>query len=316
MSIPTREEIPLFESGGDEDADFFSDTTGAMTQPWAPEPETPESVWDHWVGVFRKRLATDWDNVVVIDGPRRVGKTTLGILLMRELDPNWGLDRVVFSAADMLVSYSHLSRGSWVLYDEAVLGLLSRRASSDENVALVQAVMAGGKLGISVILCIPDMMNLDPAFRETVVQFRISCILGEHNRRGTAIMHVRSDKIRYDPSDPRRLYRSRRWNPITWPKPPLRGFWAKYRELAETKTREFSAKKAEELKVSELRKLTYKGNGHASGGGETRRFVCSKCGSEWGSSRDLRVHETRCKGGARPRALSTGPDQSTQGAST
>jgi hypothetical protein len=202
-------------------------------------------VWDHWVSVWRARTADDWDNLIVVDGERGSGKSTLAMRIATALDPAFDETRVALSAAEMLDFWGRLPRGSAAVYDEAVFGLLSRRFASPENVALVQACMAARKLGITVVLCIPDLMILDSAFRESAVKYRVFV-----ERRGEATVHIRSERIRYDQSKPRRFYRSFEWNPLRWQPLPEAGLWGRYRERAELAVREWSSRAAATLRSS------------------------------------------------------------------
>ncbi len=251
MSPPTSKpdyagDFRLFDDGLGED-DWWDTSTTAMFDERPLAKEAPEAVWNHWIGVFRDRLKHDFDNVIAIDGPRGSGKSTLGIQIARPLDPQFTEAQILYSAEEMLRAWSTLEAGQVAIFDEAVLGLLSRKASSDENTRLVQAVMIARRLGITVILCIPDFMNLDPAFRDTAIQYRITCVLGEKGQRGTALVHVRSEKIRYDTGDPRRLYKSRRWNPIRFDGLSGDPLWARYLQLAKEKARSFASNTATEL---------------------------------------------------------------------
>jgi hypothetical protein len=206
-----------------------------------PRPSS-EEVWNHWVSKWKARIGDDWDNLIVIDGERGSGKSTLALRIAQQLDPLFDETRIALSAREMLNFWGRLARGSAVVYDEAVFGLLSRRFASPENVALVQACMAARKLGITVILCIPDMMNLDSAFRESAVKFRIFV-----ERRGESIVHIRSERIRYDQGKPRRFYRSLLWNPLRWRPLPDEGLWGRYRERSERAVREWSSRAAANL---------------------------------------------------------------------
>lgn len=220
------------------------DVDDVLDLAWGQHPDdragkSDGEIWKHWTSLWNRRIDEDWDNVIVIDGERGAGKSTLALLIAQELDKTFTEDRVALSAAEMLEFWGKLPRRSAVVYDEAVFGLLSRQFASKENVALVQAVMAARKLGITVILCIPDMMILDSAFRESAVKFRIFV-----QERGVAVVHVRSERIRYDQSQPRRFYSDPHWNPLRWDPLPNRGLWGRYRARTELAVREWSVRAA------------------------------------------------------------------------
>jgi hypothetical protein len=214
------------------------------------EPErvrTTEEVWRHWIGEWRRRLADDWDVMIVIDGERGSGKSALAQEIGGRMDPRFSVDQVALSAREMLRLYGTLRRGQVAVYDESALGLLSRGFMSEEAIALVQAALIGRKLGIVSVLAIPDLMILDVAFRESILKYRITVERRDEGERGTAWVHIRHFSPRYTRSDRRGLYLDREWNPLRWRDPRGNPEWTKYVERAERAAREFALRKAEEL---------------------------------------------------------------------
>ena len=217
-----------------------------------PEPiRTAAEVWKHWMGEWRRRLADDWDVMIVIDGERGSGKSALAQEIGRRMDPKFSVDQVALSAREMLRLYGTLGRGQVAVYDESALGLLSRGFMSEEAIALVQAALIGRKLGIVSVLAIPDLMILDVAFRESILKYRITVERREEGERGSAWVHVRHFAPRYSRSDRRGLYLDRDWNPLRWGDPRGNPEWAKYVARAEQAAREFALRKAEELERHE-----------------------------------------------------------------
>jgi hypothetical protein len=208
---------------------------------------TAAEVWRHWMGEWRRRLADDWDVMMVIDGERGSGKSALAQEIGRRMDPRFSVDQVALSAREMLRLYGTLRRGQVAVYDESALGLLSRGFMSEEAIALVQAALIGRKLGIVTVLAIPDLMILDVAFRESILKYRITVERRDEGERGTAWVHVRHFSPRYTRSDRRGLYLDREWNPLRWNDPRGNSEWTKYVERAERAAREFALRKAEEL---------------------------------------------------------------------
>ncbi|MCI4316977.1 MAG: helix-turn-helix domain-containing protein [Thermoplasmata archaeon] len=205
-------------------------------------PTTPEEVWAHWIGEWTDRIADDRDNIVVIDGPTAEGKSVLGYRIGRSLDPGFDRHRYVYSAEDMLALWGTVRPGATVVYDESVLGLLSRNFHSEENTLLVQAGMIARKLLVTVLLCIPDIMFLDVAYRSTLAKYRIIV-----ERRGVAWVHVRSDRPRYDTSDKRRHYKSLDWNPLRWADAKGEAEWDFIYARSQERARRFAVEAATRL---------------------------------------------------------------------
>jgi hypothetical protein len=220
--------------------------------PVVPERQrAPAEVWQHWIGEWRRRLADDWDVMIVVDGERGSGKSALAQEIGRRMDPKFSVRQVALSAREMLRLYGTLRRGQVAVYDESALGLLSRGFMSEEAIALVQAALIGRKLGIVSVLAIPDLMLLDVAFRESILKYRITVERREEGGRGTAWVHVRHFSPRYSRSDRRGLYLDREWNPLKWDDPRGSPAWTEYVTRAERGAREFALRKAEELERHE-----------------------------------------------------------------
>lgn len=111
---------------------------------------------------MEERIETNWDNLVVITGKRRAGKSTLGCQLALELTGEIDLSHVAYCADDVLRLLGTLQPHDVLLYDEAVLGLLSHGGARDaELTSLIQAFVMSGEKGINCLCCIPDIGLLD-----------------------------------------------------------------------------------------------------------------------------------------------------------
>lgn len=166
---------------------------------YAP-PLFPEEGFPYWVKVWKRRIAEHWDVVLVIDGPEGSSKSTLALRIAFALDPAYNLDRICYTASDVMDRFRDTAAGEVVLFDESARDLLGANASSKEAKLLAQALMLIREKGLTVILCVPRIHELAPSMRARRASYWIHC----EKPRGTALVHERSDAIQYQP-DPRDL---------------------------------------------------------------------------------------------------------------
>ena len=173
------------------------------------------------MGLLRKRIEDDWDNVVLITGAPGSGKSTLGIRLARAISgARFRPSSVTFSAPQVLARLEAGVKGDSIVYDEAVLGLLSSEYRSPETMALQKASNIVRAKGMTLILCIPDAWDLAKSFRARRADVWIHC---RANPRGQGLVHVRDYSPRYRPNSLLPLWRDMVWNPLCWT--PMEGAW-------------------------------------------------------------------------------------------
>lgn len=178
-----------------------------------PESEVllPQEIWNHWVGVIRRRQRERLDTVIAITGRKGMGKSTLGLRLSRAVDDDFGLDQVVYRAADMADLFVKLRVTQAAMYDEAALGLLSTDWASYEARELVHSVTILRPKRLTLILCLPRFKRLNASFREDLVDLWIRV-----DSRGVATVHPAQDREGYT------AYRGLGWfpdwefNPLTY----------------------------------------------------------------------------------------------------
>lgn len=186
---------------------------------------------------LRKRRERAEPIGVVIDGRETgVGKSALAITIARELDPRFSLDNIIYSAAELYRIYETRPPGSIALYDESVLGLLSRKGSRDDELSgLIGALSIVRKNGLGTILCVPKLMMLDSIVVNGLVPHYIFV-----EARGRARVHRVYKGAQYRKSRPRIPYDL--WtevSPMTWSNLDRDPFFQKYKEQAVERNREF-----------------------------------------------------------------------------
>jgi biotin operon repressor len=88
-----------------------------------------------WLRYIRQRLRQNKNFMGVIVGPTGSGKTWTGISICEMGDPEFSIDRIVFSGSDLmkLINSGTIKRGSFILWDEAGVGLSARSWQSMAN---------------------------------------------------------------------------------------------------------------------------------------------------------------------------------------
>lgn len=225
--ISRRQVFPSLSSFLEADARF-----GSPEGP--PIPHSPEEIWDHWIGLFRRRVREKWDNVIQVTGPPRCGKSTLVLRLAQGVDPTLTADtlpeRMAATGEEMIHLYDTLDKGQAAIYDEAIRGQQSTEFSTAESRMLVQIFNTAGVRRLTLFLLIPHRMDMNKATRDRRVEFWIKCA---RRPRGRAFVHKRADIWDYD--DPRwsGLSLDHEWSPLEWK--PLDGtrLWRVYEQEKE-----------------------------------------------------------------------------------
>ena len=137
------------------------------------------------------RIKHKYDNVIVITGEERAGKSMLAIRLAMTMDPTFNVDRVLFDVYDDI---GHIMRqmttpGRVVILDEAGREINSRSWSKKEQKELVTKFQVFGKLQATVILVMPRLSYLDSAIRDTRIKYWIK-VKAERNGRDRGYIYV------------------------------------------------------------------------------------------------------------------------------
>lgn len=184
----------------------------------------PGEIRAHWVAEWKARIRDDYDNVIVASAKKGRGKSTLGISVGRWLcGERFTLDHVVFRGADLVSSYASFARGEVVVYDEAVLSLLSTDFATVESRDLVKAVTLARDAHLTTVLCLPRFFRLNKAFREDLVDYWLRV-----DDRGTAVVHPASTRERYSEWKGLGYFPDVEWNPLTWDSLKGEPLWAAY----------------------------------------------------------------------------------------
>lgn len=119
-----------------------------------------------WRREVRARLEADYDQIVLITGDERSGKSTLAFQLAHVLDPSFHLRRCVFQARDLIERANEASEGEVLWLDEAIKGGMNRDAMSKPNRELVRYFTVAGERNLCYLVLWPNINWLDSHLRD------------------------------------------------------------------------------------------------------------------------------------------------------
>lgn len=141
-------------------------------------------------------LKKDKDKVIVIDGREGSGKSALAQQLASNLDPEFNIDKITFTAEEFMNAVKSPSRkkGDCIILDEAFLAANSRSAMSQINKAMVGLATEMRQLNLFVIICLPSFFDLDKYFALWRTDLLIHTYFDKQGNRGRYILWGASKK--------------------------------------------------------------------------------------------------------------------------
>ena len=131
-------------------------------------------------------IRKSYDQVILITGRERIGKTTLGLLLSTELDPNFSVDSIAFTQDEFKKKVQEAEDESVLILDEAGVSLFSREWMMRGQRELIKSFMIFGIKRLKIILILPHITMLDYQLRNRRVGWWLSCYNKGSGGRGYA----------------------------------------------------------------------------------------------------------------------------------
>lgn len=140
--------------------------------------------WKHDV------LKKDKDKVFIIDGREGTGKSTLAQQLAMNLDPDFNINKIVFTADQFkeVIRSPERKKGDCIILDEAYFSINSRSAMTNVNKSLVGLATEMRQLNLFIIICLPTYFDLDRYFALFRTDVLIHCYLNKKGDRGQYIL--------------------------------------------------------------------------------------------------------------------------------
>lgn len=150
-----------------------------------------------------RRVRDKKDAIVVVTGERGVGKSILvlrlGLMVAKLLRRPWNWsDDYISSASDLLAFYlrvldgSRLGEQGWI--DEGGRVLFNRDFGTVQSKAVVRVFTQIREISAITYLCVPSLDRLDVAVRADLACLWVAC-----RKRGLARVHLRDNRLRYEP---------------------------------------------------------------------------------------------------------------------
>lgn len=135
-----------------------------------PDDETkPINGEDLIIEPIRDRLLNKNQNFLLVGcGPTGTGKSVTALALGEKIDPNFNIDRVVFSAQEFMSLLNKpelLLPGSCILWDEAGVNMAAREFQSLLNRLLMKVLQTFRHRNICLILTVPSFSFIDAQAR-------------------------------------------------------------------------------------------------------------------------------------------------------
>lgn len=111
-----------------------------------------------------ERYKKKWDNVIIIDGKERAGKSTLarqmGYYYAQQIGKQFTLDNVFFDP-DELLEFAKNNTDQVIIWDEAAFGMLANEWQSKLQQTINKALMTCGKYRHFWVFIIPTFFRLN-----------------------------------------------------------------------------------------------------------------------------------------------------------
>lgn len=161
--------------------------------PYVRSDRITEAIYSDMLHVVAKmcrdRINDGYQNIVGFVGRPGSGKSTGGIRLALELDPEWDIERnYVYSVDDLRKVLNDGPSKRILLLDEASIILNSQHSRKTEDTEIVTLFDTLRSFGWTVILCVPSLKSLNKRVRDFHLDFLLACpessLLRGYDKRG------------------------------------------------------------------------------------------------------------------------------------
>jgi len=116
-------------------------------------------LWEKIKNIIKIRKK-GFDTIILIDGLRRTGKSTLGKTIAYLLDPNLTINSYVRTNEETPSKIDNAKDDSVLVFDEGSLIVNSRDAMRTQNVQLGKIIDVIGQKRLTLIFCMPNFFNI------------------------------------------------------------------------------------------------------------------------------------------------------------
>lgn len=123
---------------------------------------------------LRYRQSKGFDNIVMVTGPERSGKSTFAQHLAMALDVDFPMENVTFKIRDFNEAIAKAPEGSTIIMDEAGIDMYSQEWWDEFQVELVKKLFVIGVKHLTLILVIPHRLDLNKKIRDRRVHYWVN----------------------------------------------------------------------------------------------------------------------------------------------
>lgn len=141
--------------------------------------------WKRLINTLQRRMVTDWDNMIGLQGERGSGKSTLALRVALALRPDFKPENVFYDPDDWTEVVKGPPRQVFIL-DEGTNIAFNRTWQQKSQVKLVQLLNTIRQRNHTFIWCAPNLERMDTVIRGDILKYRLSTL-----HRGLAVLHQR-----------------------------------------------------------------------------------------------------------------------------
>lgn len=150
-----------------------------------------------WLEGFIDRIKKKWDNLLLIDGMERSGKTTLAVTLSyylaNKMNKKFTVDNIFFDPEKM-IKFATTTREQIIMWDEAAFGGLSSQWHNKVQQKLRIMLMVAGKYNHTYFFIIPSFFELQKYIAVTRSMGLINVTTPDMIQRGFYTVYNRNQK--------------------------------------------------------------------------------------------------------------------------
>lgn len=144
--------------------------------------------------ILPRYINRNWQVVAVVEGKPGAGKTTLAIQTAYYLDPTFNNDRIAFNVPQFEKAILNATPGQAVIFDEAVIAMLSLDVFKDTTTRLIKLITQCRKRRLIIFLLIPSIFMLQKYFAISLTDFDLR-VLSNQGNRGNFLFYNEERKL-------------------------------------------------------------------------------------------------------------------------
>lgn len=130
----------------------------------------------------------NFDQVILITGDERSGKSSLAFHLADTLDPNWSLDNIGFTSEQVINITARAKSNSLIMMDEGSVSVHAADWNKREQLEFAKCFHVFGKMNLRYIITLPQKRYLNYSLRENRTHWWFH-VTSHGVRRGWAQLH-------------------------------------------------------------------------------------------------------------------------------